>query len=131
MIGAYAIATNPIATQGGVLELVIDDALHAHTADGVVLTQDHKFTVNSTFHSHTTDGIVISQVHNFTTVDALHDHLADVVQLSQVHMITVNDATHDHTADTTNFLLGLIGGSPSRTLYIGKGNRVVIVNNGE
>lgn len=62
--------------------LGVQDALHSHTADNIVLTQDHNLVVQDASHAHTADNIVLTQVHNLVIQDALHSHTADNITLA-------------------------------------------------
>ena len=104
-------------------DLVIQDALHAHAADNIVLTQVHVLVIQDALHGHTADNLALTQVHVLAIQDALHGHAADnltltensaadlVIQdglhahaadnlvLTQAHILAIQDALHAHAAD--------------------------------
>lgn len=84
---------------GGTPTLTIADALHAHTADNLTLTQQHVLTVADASHAHLADGLTLTQNHVLAIADALHAHAADNVVLSVEGTLAVADALHAHTAD--------------------------------
>jgi len=87
------------APAGGATNLVIAEALHAHAADNLTLTQQHVLTVADASHAHLADNLTLTQQHTLTLADALHAHAADNVVLSVVGTLAVNDALHAHAAD--------------------------------
>ena len=99
-------ADNIVLSQ--VHNLLIDEAGHAHEADNLVLSQVHGLIIDEASHSHEADNLVLSQVHNLIISDGAHDHSADNLVLSQVHPLVVNDSNHAHIAD--NLLLSQVHG---------------------
>jgi len=87
------------AVAGGATNLVIAEALHAHAADNLALTQLHLLTVAEASHAHAADNLTLTQQHTLVLADALHAHAADNVVLSVLGTLAVNDALHGHTAD--------------------------------
>lgn len=79
--------------------LVVADATHGHTTDGIALTQDHFLTIAEAAHAHTTDGIALTQVHVLAVAEALHAHVADNIVLTVEGELAVADAVHAHLAD--------------------------------
>jgi hypothetical protein len=86
-------------TAGGATNLVVADALHAHAADNLTLTQQHVLTVADAAHAHTVDNLTLTQAHTLAIAEALHAHAADNVVLSVAGTLDVNDALHAHAAD--------------------------------
>lgn len=84
---------------GGATNLVISDALHAHTADNLTLTQQHVLTVADASHAHLADNLTLTQTHVLAIADALHAHAVDNVVLSVEGTLAVADALHAHSAD--------------------------------
>lgn len=76
--GARPIVLPWVDTGGSPIDLVVQDATHAHTADNIDLTQE---------------GTLVVQ-------DATHDHSAESPTLTQVHNLAVQDATHAHSAES-------------------------------
>lgn len=109
------------SSSGGSVDLVIQDAAHAHTADNVAFTQVHGLAIQDSAHSHIVDNLAITQNHVMTVQDALHGHTAeqsnfvyniqlaiqkathavssDVVDYTQVHQIAIHNALHETLAD--------------------------------
>lgn len=88
-----------IGHSAGATDLVVQDATHAHTADGPTLTQTHELTVQDAGHGHSSDAVALTQVHELAVADATHGHSADNVVLGADADLIVQDATHGHTAD--------------------------------
>jgi hypothetical protein len=80
-------------------QFVIAEAAHAHTADGVTLTQAHALAVNEAAHAHAADGVTLTQAHTLGVDEATHAHTAEAVTLTQAHTLGVDEATHAHTAE--------------------------------
>lgn len=87
--------------------LALADALHAHAADVVTLTQAHALALADAVHAHAADGITLTTAGDLVLADALQAHSADGVTLTQVHSLAVVDAVHGHLADGVT--LGLEG----------------------
>ncbi len=80
-------------------ELVIQEAAHAHAGDNVVLTQDHQLVIAEAAHAHAADSLVLTQLHKLTIAEAAHANLADNIDLTQVHELVIAEAAHAHAAD--------------------------------
>lgn len=83
----------------GTILLIVADASHGHTTDGIALSQAHALAVADALHAHATDAILLTQAHVLVLDDALHAHAADTVTLTQAHALIVADAAHAHAAD--------------------------------
>lgn len=83
----------------GAIVLIVADATHGHTSDGIALTQAHLLAVADALHAHATDAVLLTQAHVLVLNDALHAHTADAVTLTQAHVLAVADAAHAHAAD--------------------------------
>lgn len=84
---------------GGGITLVIQDATHGHTADGVSLTQQHQLAVQDANHAHAVDNLALTQQNQLSVADATHGHAADNVTLAAGDTLAIADATHGHAAD--------------------------------
>jgi hypothetical protein len=84
---------------GSAINLVIAEALHAHAADSLTLTQQHVLAVADAAHAHTVDNVTLTQAHTLAIAEALHDHAAENVVLSVAGTLGINDALHAHAAD--------------------------------
>lgn len=87
------------ADEGGSIELVVQDATHAHTSDAVALVQAHLLAVADALHAHSAESVALVQAHLLTVQDATHVHSADSLALTQAHLLAVADASHAHSAD--------------------------------
>jgi len=85
--------------QSAATDLVISDASHAHSTDGVALTQTHLLAVADSGHGHTTDGVALTQDQQLAVADGTHAHAADSLALTQTHELAIGEATHGHLAD--------------------------------
>lgn len=83
----------------GAVDLIVQDATHGHTADGVSLTQQHQLAVQDAAHAHSADNLALTQQHQLVVADATHGHTADNLTLSTDGMLTVAESTHAHTAE--------------------------------
>jgi len=127
--GSFGSANSFGGTYYGVIEqqvlknylLVVDNALHGHTADSVSVTQQHTLVVSDALHAHTVNNVTIVQQHTLAVADALHSltfdnvnviyniplivadslhgHTTDSVTITQQHTIAVDNALHYHTID--------------------------------
>jgi len=95
------------APAGGATNLVIAEALHAHAADNLALTQLHLLTVADAAHAHAADNLTLTQLHLLTVADASHAHLADNLTLTQQHTLAIAEALHAHAAE--NVVLSVLG----------------------
>jgi len=95
------------AVAGGATNLVIAEALHAHAADNLALTQLHLLTVAEASHAHAADNLTLTQLHLLTVAEASHAHAADNLTLTQQHTLVLADALHAHAAD--NVVLSVLG----------------------
>lgn len=84
---------------GGDIELVVQDALHAHAADSPTLTQANTLAVADALHAHAAESPTLVQQNTLAVQEASHGHTADSPSLTQQSTITVADALHGHTAD--------------------------------
>ena len=81
------------------VNLVMQDSTHAHTADGIALTQSHALALADALHGHAADAVTLTQAHALALADALHAHAADSMTLTQAHALALADAVHVHAAD--------------------------------
>lgn len=79
--------------------LTVQEAAHAHAADNLALTQVHQLVVQEALHTHAADNVVLEAGTNLVVADALHSHTADNLALTQVHELVVQEASHAHSAD--------------------------------
>jgi hypothetical protein len=89
----------------GAIDLVVQDAAHAHAAGSVVLAQVHELAVNSAAHSHSATSITLAQVHALVVQDSTHAHLIVGPALTQVHELVVVDGTHQHAAESVTLAI--------------------------
>lgn len=84
----------------GVVTLVIADAVHAHTADNLALTQHNVLAISDATHGHTVDNVIL--VPNLIVQDSSHGHTADNLVLTQHNVLAIQDTLHGHTAENLN-----------------------------
>lgn len=89
----------------GAIDLVVQDAAHAHAAGSVVLAQVHELAVNSAAHGHSATSITLAQVHALVVQDSTHAHLIVDPALTQVHGLIVVDGTHQHAAESVTLAI--------------------------
>ncbi len=91
------------AAGGSATDLTIQDATHAHTADGLTITVDSTLAIADATHAHTADNLSLTVTGSTDLVvqDALHSHAADNLDLTVDGSIdlTIDSATLAHTAD--------------------------------
>jgi hypothetical protein len=87
------------AAGGGPINLVVADATHAHTTDGIALVQANILALADTAHSHVTDGIALTQANTLALADTVHAHTTDGIALAQAHVLALADTLHAHTTD--------------------------------
>lgn len=88
-----------INLSAGAIALVVQDALHGHSAEQLVLTQHNLLVVQDGLHGHSAENLVLVQ-HNILVVqDALHGHSAENLALIQHQLLAISDALHVHFAD--------------------------------
>jgi hypothetical protein len=88
-----------LVSGGGATDLIIQDATHGHTADGVSLTQQHQLAVQDASHAHAADNITLTQQNQLAVADATHGHAADNLTLSTEITLSIADALHGHSVD--------------------------------
>lgn len=84
-----------------VTDLVIADADHTHSADGLALTQVHQLAVADSAHGHGADNAALAQIHTLAVADTAHAHGADNVDLGATPGaadLVIQDAAHTHGA---------------------------------
>jgi hypothetical protein len=86
---------------GASIDLVIQDATHAHAADSMALTIDAFLAVADALHGHAAENVIISLagVANLVIADALHAHTADAIVLSSASVLAIQDALHGHSVE--------------------------------
>lgn len=91
----------PVSASGGgsSTNLVIQSALHAHTADGPTLTTDSALAIADALHAHSSDAPTLSTDLLLSVADASHAHAAEALTLDIGTALLVADATHAHAAD--------------------------------
>lgn len=97
----------PVSAGGGSVSLIVADATHAHTADGLVLTSSTALSVAEATHAHAADNITLVVGSVLTVSEASHAHAADSPTLTAASALAVADATHSHAAD--NITLSVAG----------------------
>lgn len=85
---------------GGAVDLIIQDALHSHTADNLALTQQNVLAIADALHSHTADNLTLSLSTLLVVQDSAHAHMADNLALTQTNILAIQDALHAHMADS-------------------------------
>lgn len=83
---------------GGAVQLVVQNATHAHTAANTVLTQHQVLVVAGATHAHTAANVALTQHQVLVVANATHGHTAAAVVLTQHQVLAVANATHAHTA---------------------------------
>lgn len=90
----------PVSAGGGSVSLIVADATHAHTADGLVLTSSTALSVADATHAHAADAITLVVGSVLAIAEASHAHAADSPALTAASALAVADATHAHAADS-------------------------------
>lgn len=101
----------PVSVGGGsATDLTIQDATHAHTADGVTVTLDTTLAVQDATHAHTADSLTLTLDTTLAIDEALHAHTADnlTLSVSGATNLVIADALHAHTADSLVISLGYV-----------------------
>lgn len=86
----------------GGTDLVIQDALHATSADNIVITQQHTLVVQESLHASAVDNLAITQNHFLIVQEASHATTVDNVTITQAHQLAIQDALHASVADSLN-----------------------------
>lgn len=91
----------PVSAGGTTTSLIVQDATHAHVADGVTLTTQWMLTVAEALHGHAADNITlgVTGTANLAIADATSGHTSDTVALTLNSLLAVFDAIHAHSAD--------------------------------
>ena len=101
-IAKWAVGKPGVVSSGGSsTSLTIQDALHGHTADGVVLTTQWLLAIAESLHGHAADNLTLSATGaaNLVVQDAAHAHIADSISLTTNWLLSIADALHSHAAD--------------------------------
>lgn len=88
----------------GAVELIVQSALHAHTADNVALTQANILSLADALHSHTADVPSLVQAHLLAIADTIHAHTVDNITLSTAVLLILADALHTHAVDSPTLI---------------------------
>jgi hypothetical protein len=83
-------------------QLAVSDGGHAHAADNIVLetTLPHvDLVVQEAIHFHISDAILLSQIHNLSVNEISHLFTSDGIDLAQLHLLSIGDTLHGHSAD--------------------------------
>ena len=91
----------PVSVGGTTTSLIVQDATHAHIADGVSLTTQWLLTIAESLHGHAADNLTLSATDaaNLVVQDAAHAHIADSISLTTNWLLSIADALHSHAAD--------------------------------
>ena len=92
----------------GDTELVVAEALHAHSVDNIDLTQAHILAIAESLHDHLADNIDLTQAHVLAIAEALHGHVSDNIDLFQAHTLAIADSLHGHLADNITLDVGAV-----------------------
>ncbi len=100
----------PVSAGGGATNLIIQEALHSHTADNIGLTLDTFLSVQEALHSHAADNLVLSVTGStdLTVQETLHSHTADNLALTLDTFLLLQDALHAHAADNITLSTGAV-----------------------
>jgi len=95
---------------GGATNLIIQEALHSHTADNIGLTLDTFLSVQEALHAHTAVNLTLSTTGStdLTLQDASHAHTADNLALTLDTFLLLQDALHAHAADNITLSTGAV-----------------------
>jgi hypothetical protein len=91
----------------GAIDLVVQDATHAHAAGSVTLTQAHELAVNNPAHGHSAASIMLTQAHTLVVQDSSHAHSATNPALTQIHELVVTSSAHQHAAESVAIVVVL------------------------
>lgn len=78
--------------------LSVAGATHAHVAQAIALVQAHVLAVAAASHAHSAASPTLSEAATIAVADALHAQAADSLTLTQAHVLAVAAATHAHAA---------------------------------
>ncbi len=101
-------AAGPAGAGGSNTNLVIQNALHAHSADALTLGTDLLLSVADALHGHAAESLTLDTGTALAVADATHGHTADGLTLVTDSALAVADAREGHTAD--NLALAADGG---------------------
>lgn len=87
------------ANAGANVTLTIQDALHAHSSDNLVLGQNNQLIVADAVHSHTVDDVLLVQDHQLVIAKAVHAHNVNNLLLTQNHQLVIENSLHSSLAD--------------------------------
>lgn len=86
------------ATLSEAATLSVAGATHAHVAQAIALVQAHVLAVAAASHAHSAASPTLSEAATIAVADALHAQAADSLTLTQAHVLAVAAATHAHAA---------------------------------
>lgn len=96
-------ADGPALTQANTL--AVADATHGHAVDAPSLTQANILAANDAAHAHTAESPSLTQANTLAVADALHAHSSESPALVQANTLAVQDAAHGHTAESPTLSL--------------------------
>lgn len=94
---------------GGSVNLTIQDALHNHVTDALVLSTDTYLSILEAVHSHNVDNLTISSSGSVDLAiqECQHAHSVENINLAVEWLLSIANASHSHISD--NITLGLAG----------------------
>jgi hypothetical protein len=84
---------------GGTTILIVQDSVHGHAVDGIVLIQQHTLIVQESSHAHIVDGLILVEHRLLVVQDSIHGHGVDGVVLIVYKSLIIQDSLHEHSAD--------------------------------
>lgn len=89
--GYHEHITEDVTLRSGVAFSSIDDTLHAHTAEAVLLTTSVLLDIEDCYHAHTSDALLLTTKVILDIEDCYHAHLADDVDLESPECAVFTD----------------------------------------
>lgn len=84
---------------GSSVNLTLQDAGHAQTADNLSLSTSWLLTVADATHAHLADSPTLTTDSALTVAEAYHAQAADTLGLTADNLLAVNESAHAHAAD--------------------------------
>ena len=86
------------AASGGALDLTLQNAAHAHSAEVLSLSSTHALIAAAAAHAHSADNLALSSSMALAVANATHAHTAAAPTLSAALFLLIQNTLHAHAA---------------------------------
>lgn len=102
MLGGYYLGSYYLGISGALSSLetlIIQNAIHGHYADNVILMQYHSLLVDWAIHNPSSDNVDLTSIYKLIASSCKHNNIADNITLKQLHYLLTDNTRHTVTSD--------------------------------